>query len=157
MGLERGGADGQVLEWSRSEFLRVLFTPGQTSGELRLEFSASDQRQELATWLSGLLAEGAPSELRQNLPEGWTLFWKLREGESRLLLARPTPETWVGTLALEGVVLQELIERTRAASQGDWQIRLRSVCTERGSWGRFSNLDVSLAEVLSPVPSLNED
>ena len=40
-------------------------------------------------------------ELRIDLPDDWILFLKLREGESRLLLAHPETSAWVSTAAFE--------------------------------------------------------
>lgn len=50
------------------------------------------------------------SELRLELPQGWTIFWKLREGESRLFLAHPDHDSWVATLSLTAEHLAALLQ-----------------------------------------------
>lgn len=40
------------------------------------------------------------SELRTDFPGGWTIFWKIRDGDSRFFVAHPETDQWVATLAL---------------------------------------------------------
>src|SRR5271168_4015231 len=58
------------------------------------------QAQELASMLTTVLVPGG-GELRLSLPDEWSIFWKLRDDESRLLIAHPQADEWVATLALE--------------------------------------------------------
>jgi hypothetical protein len=52
-------------------------------------------------------------ELRLELPNGWAVFWKEREGESRLLIAHPSAEVWVATCALTREHGLTVLERLR--------------------------------------------
>lgn len=62
---------------------------------------APSERDALAQALGELFAEDAPAaELRVDLPRGWILFWKPRQGESRLLLSHPSKDEYVATAAL---------------------------------------------------------
>jgi hypothetical protein len=56
--------------------------------------------RELAEVLCEVLTPGG-GELRLSLPDAWTIFWKLREDETRLLIAHPQVDEWVATVALE--------------------------------------------------------
>lgn len=95
----------------------------------------SDSFSGLANALGELtLAEG--SELRTDFPNGWTIFWKIREGESRFFVAHPELEEWVATLALSESHLAKIQERLRSGTLGD----LSSL--ERVS--RMSNVEVAL-------------
>lgn len=44
---------------------------------------------------------GLGTELRLDLPREWIVFWKLREGESRILMAHPAEKQWVASINLE--------------------------------------------------------
>lgn len=68
----------------------------------KISASAADFRH-LGEHLEAVLSPEAPEgyELRLNLPEEWTLFWKRTESASKLLLARPEKGQWVGTIALQ--------------------------------------------------------
>lgn len=106
--------------------------------ELKL-FLPEDRVIELKeAWLG--LVDQPGSELRIDLPKGWTLFWKSREGDARALLAHPDAESWVGTVVLDP-------ERGRA-----FALALDRLSTEGVAWetssitglNRLSNLAVSL-------------
>jgi hypothetical protein len=66
---------------------------------MQLELSRPALR-ELADVLLEVLSPGG-GELRVSLPDAWTVFWKLREDETRLLIAHPQVGEWVATVALE--------------------------------------------------------
>ena len=89
--------------------------PGGAEDQMRMRIGLTPAgRGELLTRLQEVLVvpeiqeAGAPSsfrptlttELRLDLPLNWIIFWKLRDGESRLLLAHPHPSEWVATAAL---------------------------------------------------------
>lgn len=76
------------------------------------------------------------SELRTELPEGWTIFWKVRSGESRFLLARPEVGQWVATLALSMSHL-EVIRTCIAGGDG-------GALSLLGPVSRMSNIEVIL-------------
>jgi hypothetical protein len=90
---------------------------GQTAGEER-DFAmrvvlGAEALGRLADALSAL---GIGAELRVDLPGDWTLFWKAREGESRMLVAHPESEQWVATLALSPSHLALAVAALRAGA-----------------------------------------
>jgi hypothetical protein len=85
----------------------------------------------------GELSGREGSELRTDFPAGWTIFWKIREGESRFFVAHPETDQWVATLALSRTHLEATQARMREASPGPLS-RL-----ERTS--RMSNVEVKIA------------
>ena len=78
-------------------------------------------------------------ELRVDLPQDWTIFWKAREGESRQLLARPEKDKWVATLAYHSNEGRALINAltTKLSAPGN-SIRL----SELGPLNATSNIEV---------------
>lgn len=90
------------VNWSKAD-IRPEFE--ERSARLTLGLRAEQVAllgSELASLFPGADQQISHRELRLDLPAGWTLFWKRREGESRYLLAHPEQQTWVATLALEG-------------------------------------------------------
>src|SRR5690606_29970869 len=67
---------------------------------IQAEFSMTGEAWKKVADALGELAAREGSELRTDFPGGWTLFWKIREGDSRFFVAHPENEQWVGTLAL---------------------------------------------------------
>ena len=142
------------LKWtdrptSGDQAVEIAAQPTGTD-RMALELALSDTDYlQVADALEPVLAQTATgSELKWELPQGWTLYWKAREGEDRLLLAHPEKEEWVGTLALTPEVGKALIERFRTWKDqaiveekfdlGSFSARL----TGRPVW-RMSNLTVS--------------
>lgn len=62
---------------------------------------------DLASRIQDVLEKNSESRLRLDIQNGvsWMLYVKLKEGESRAMLAHPTHEEWVGTLAFERPIL----------------------------------------------------
>jgi hypothetical protein len=136
--------------------LAFSVSPDSRSGLSVLDLGLSQSLlQQLSLGLSGLLeaageglgaSDGASAELRVHLPEGWTLFWKIRQaGETRFLLARPTQDTWVATLAFEPKALQQvqrewgaLLESTEGTPGAVLSQWVRGV----GRLGGLSNFDL---------------
>jgi hypothetical protein len=58
-------------------------------------------------------------ELRVDLPRNWILFWKLRDGESRLLIAHPQSEEWVMTSALNAEHASRFLSALGALEPGN--------------------------------------
>ena len=75
-------------------------------------------------------------ELRLSLP-GWVLFWKRGGSESRILLAHPSPDEWVATLALETEFFRTMVAALQRLETGQ-----SLMLSQLGSLGRVSNLDV---------------
>lgn len=70
----------------------------------------TDQRAALAQSLSALTEDGAFRTFRVTVrtPGEWTLHFKLRKGDSRVIVAHPESELWVATVALTGRAAQEV-------------------------------------------------
>jgi len=96
---------------------------------------APTEREEIMSKLSEL-TENVGSELRVDFPGDVTFFWKLREEESRLLLAHPEKEVWVATLALTAEHLQVWLNEIQELSGPVFLSELKKL-------GKFSNLEVS--------------
>jgi hypothetical protein len=96
---------------------------------------AATERTEIVAQLREL-TEKTGSELRVDFPGEVTFFWKLRDEESRLLLAHPEKDVWVATLALTPPHLDHLLT---AMDQLDAPIFL----SEFKRLGKLSNLEVS--------------
>lgn len=77
------------------------------------------------------------SELRTDFPEGWTLFWKVRDGESRFFVAHPETDQWVGTIALS---VEHLARIRSALSEG-----FSGPLAELGVLNRMSNLRITVS------------
>lgn len=79
----------------------------QTTLELALDPESS---AALAAALGDLVRDGFAegNELRVDFPAGWTVFWKLRDGDSRFFLAHPEPDAWVATVAVPPAHLETI-------------------------------------------------
>jgi hypothetical protein len=77
------------------------------------------------------------SEFRSDFPGGWTLFWKVRDGDSRFFVAHPETDQWVGTLAISASHLALVRERMRAGFSG--------ALSELERVSRMSNLEVRIS------------
>jgi hypothetical protein len=87
------GESPLVLEASQKNARETHLVLGLT------EALVAELAQELVEIYS-CAATTSSSELRLVLPQNWVLFWKTRSEGSRLLLAHPLKNEWVGTLAL---------------------------------------------------------
>lgn len=109
-----------------------------TAGDPHLAVSLSivkPQWDEL-TELLGRLKNSEGSELRTEFPQGWTIFWKIRDGESRFFVAHPETDQWVATLALSRTHLDAILVQL-LAGQGSRLSTLETV-------SRMNNVEVSL-------------
>ena len=127
-----------TLSWNKSPD-QLAFKPHERF-ELELTLPlASSELSELCAALRALPgSSSATVELRHVVSREWTLFWKVREGESRSLLAHPELDQWVGTLALTSDDLLVLIEKLERNSGG--AVRL----SETVSVAWISNFDLIL-------------
>ncbi len=74
-------------------------------------------RSRLSNSLAEILnREG--SELRTDFPAGWTIFWKIRDGESRFFVAHPEADQWVATLALSKTHLDAIRAKLDSTYEG---------------------------------------
>ena len=97
-------------------------------GHSMMRFILQVAHVEIPSLISGIEAlereteaqgEGLSSpELRVDLPEEWILFMKVREGESRLLIAHPEPKQWVVTAALTQKHLSQVKGALQSAVPG---------------------------------------
>lgn len=109
------------------------------SGEPKRVLSLSLTREKLRELHAALgeIREKEGSELRSELPKGWTVFWKIRSGESRFFVARPEVDQWVATLALSSAHF-EWIRSQMADGVGGALSRFEPI-------SRMSNFEVVLA------------
>ena len=85
------------LSW-KEETLSQELIPKSDGFVMTLALSPEHRKVLLAS-LTDVFARPR-SELRLELPQDWVIFWKLREGDSRLLIAHPAETEWVATVAL---------------------------------------------------------
>jgi hypothetical protein len=112
---------------------------GGEKQHLMLSFTAELRGQLLAFLRETFEAGAGKAELRLDLPHNWIVFWKLRDGESRLLIAHPQPEEWVATAALTESHGSDLIQRLEALQTGQ-----SLVVGELAPTGSVSNVEISL-------------
>ncbi len=97
-------------------------------------FAAID---ELLKQTQGQVSGSSVPELRIDLPENWIFFLKMRESESRLLMAHPQQNEWVLTAALTESHLALIVERMRTSKSGD-QVQWASLFKV----SRLSNVEI---------------
>jgi hypothetical protein len=105
---------------------------------LTLKFSASEL-EEFLPRLEEVFAAGSSGELRLDMPANWLSFWKLREGESRLLIAHPQADEWVTTVALTAEHAALVLGRMRGLKAGQ-----SVVVGELAPTGNVSNVELTL-------------
>jgi hypothetical protein len=82
----------------------------------------------------------AEAELRVDFPGNWTLYWKARDGESRILLAHPEREEWVGTVAWAHGSVAALLQGLGSLKAGSGDL----VLSELDRLSSFSNLNLRI-------------
>jgi hypothetical protein len=129
------------LNWKEQTALKQEIAPHESeSSRQRLTLWLDKQPlEQLLPMLREVLAEEGGGELRLDLPRGWIIFWKKREGESRLLLAHPQQDEWVATVALNSEHAGLLIERLEKLGSGQ-----TLSLGELASTGGVSNLELTL-------------
>lgn len=133
------------LNWKdRNVTARVeVLNPDSATEKLALEMGLDHALvNELELALSELKESAA--ELRVDLPNGWTLFWKLKTSGSRLLMAHPEETVWVATFALEKEHLKAVETSLRAMQATEviegFKVEELIEQAEQGSLDRVSNL-----------------
>ena len=88
------------------------------------------------------------SELRVDLPQKWTLFWKLRETETRQLLAHPEADAWVASLALTREHCEAVIAAMERAlgEQHDMGADIGAI-SRLGQTSRISNFEMTVSRI----------
>lgn len=87
------------------------------------------------------LTEEMGYELRMDLPQGWAIYWKIREGDSRLLMSHPEKDQWVGAVSLNREDFDRLVVWIQELPTRADPIRL-SQLKAFGSFSGISNLEV---------------
>ena len=102
---------------------------------------AATELAVLQDGLSGLMLSENPErvELRVDLPSKWTIFWKLREGETRLLLAHPEVDAWVATVSMTREHCEAIMNAFSKLSD------VPEVLSQLGSTSRISNFDLTVS------------
>jgi hypothetical protein len=136
------------LNWkerSTGHSMRPLPAGGEGRSQMDLGFSSEDIGL-LVPYLEEIYLRGG-HELRMDLSNGWTVFWKSRESGSRLLLAHPEHQEWVATFALEVQLGAKLVERLKELSAGQ-SVSIHELGEELGiefySLGAVSNVEVKI-------------
>jgi hypothetical protein len=91
--------------------------------------------REISTGL-GEISNREGSELRTDFPGGWTIFWKIRDGDSRFFVAHPETEQWVATLAVSESHLGRIRERLEGGFEG--------ALSQLETISRMSNVEVKV-------------
>jgi hypothetical protein len=136
------------LNW-REQILSQTATPSPADADyMTVTLTLTPQQvQALAASLQNIFTEGSTSELRLDLPNQWVIFWKQREGESRLLIAHPQAEEWVTTAALLHEHACLLLDRlrdlaSRASHTGEAAPEV--VLSELAPLGSVSNAELKI-------------
>jgi len=90
-------------------------------------------KTELKLPLADLGTRGWADELG-DVPQKFMSFWKVREGDSRIMIAHPEQNEWVVTVALERYYFEKMIEKLKAKAS----FKIESFC----QLNRISNLHV---------------
>ncbi len=106
------------LNWKKKPVSHEVHPHFRFEKELRVRLTPVEI-EELAHELENVFAPESSVELRIDFQTEWTLFWRARDSESRLLVAHPEHQEWVATLALERGNGLELVRRLRQISAGD--------------------------------------
>jgi hypothetical protein len=126
------------MNWKNLKLAQTMSPHPTRESELLLRFNPAD-RDQLVQLLEETFLHGA-GELRIDLPENWLIFWKLRERESRLLLAHPQENEWVATVALESAHAQATLDSLKSLKAGD-----TFKISEIGQTGSVSNVEIAIS------------
>lgn len=83
----------------------------------------------------GEIANREGSEVRTDFPAGWTIFWKIRDGDSRFYVAHPEADQWVATLSLSETHLVKIRAHLESGAEGP--------LSGLAALNRMSNLEVT--------------
>lgn len=101
---------------------------------------------EIQSWVAAskdALSEGG-EELRVDMPQGWTIYWKARAGESRFLLAHPETDLWVATFTLGQAAAQSWLTSLQSLLS---QRSPQAILSQSGPVSRLSNLELVLTAI----------
>jgi hypothetical protein len=104
------------LNWTEASIHQTVSSHPQLGTQLTLGLK-STELQMLISLLEDVYSHQG-HELRLALPQGWVLFWKRKDAESRILLAHPEEKEWVATVALESASGQKWVEALKGLHPG---------------------------------------
>jgi hypothetical protein len=126
------------LNWKNESLVLSQMDASAQGILLKLEL-----KPEQAAPLKELLlevAQGTSRELRVDLTNGWTVFWKLRADETnKLLLAHPEVDQWVATVALSQQGYEHCLQSLCGATPCSFQL------SQIGGAAPGNNFDLSLS------------
>jgi hypothetical protein len=124
------------MNWKRAQIGQEI---GEHSrGKLLTMSLTRTALDELLPRLEGVFVHHE-AELRVDLPEEWVIFWKMRDSESRLLIAHPQEKEWVTTVALDAPHGLKLLGLLKDLESGG-----SVTIGELSSVGNVSNVEVIL-------------
>lgn len=131
------------LNWRRQTLKQEVLPHSTLQNQLKLTLDVPSLAA-LVDSLHGTFERGE-GELRLDLPQGWILFWKVREGDSRLLLAHPQKDEYVTTAALRLDHGQRVVADLRALQAGgEVRVAELGILLSIPSAG-FSNTEIVIA------------
>jgi hypothetical protein len=123
------------VDWSQAKIQKQVVAGNRFEWQMNLQMDHSDL-QALIPYLEDVYLRDQ-GELRVDLPEKWTKFWKKRDFESRSLMAHPGANEWVLTLALTEDLGNLVIDAMKRMRPGD-----TLVLSQIGALARQSNADL---------------
>lgn len=131
------------LNWKKTELLLEQTPHPKHETQLKITLG-TEQITELCTELEPVFVENPnlanPIELRLELPSGWTLYWKLKSGSSRMSLAHPQPQEWVAAVIFNPAHAQKFLAGLKELKTTGQRLILSGT----GTWTTFSNFDLFL-------------
>lgn len=135
------------LNWKTKPVRVATSTHPDYQSQLDLGLS-SDLAQELSTELTQTFSAGG-DELKLELPNGWTLYFKQRIGAGRMQLAHPQTNQWVATLNLtpaHGLALAtQLGALSSGAAPASTETLQRFVVSRLGQLAPIINFELTIA------------
>lgn len=123
------------VDWSQAKILKQVTPGNRFEWQMNLQMDHSLLMSQI-TYLEDVYLRDQ-GELRVDLADSWTKFWKKRDFESRSLMAHPNPNEWVLTLALTEEIGNLVIDTMKRMRPGD-----TLVLSQIGSLARQSNADL---------------
>ncbi len=127
------------LNWANANILYEASYPSPRMTLLSLKL-AQGELQILQLYLAEVYMD-EEREFRMLLSDEWTVFWKRREGENRLLVSHPEAQEWVATIALETDFGKKFISSLADLKLG------QSFIIGQNRTGTFSNLELMITWV----------
>ena len=123
------------VDWSQAKILKQVVAGSRFEWQMNLQMDLSDLQASIQYLEDVYLRD--QGELRVDLPEKWVKFWKKRDFESRSLMAHPSSNEWVLTLALTEAFGIFVIDTMKRMKPGD-----KLVLSQIGTLAKQSNADL---------------